>query len=138
MPVMNWRGEGAASADVVNALTWLAETHEVHVDIVLMAFGRQADPGDDDLGNLRKAVDGLSQMPIVASAGNDDSDRTVYPAALAAEKRPVGGERRGIYHAHRARALQQLRPLGPGMAQGHEPGQHHAADDDRGPSARAG
>ena len=85
MPVMNWAGK-VRQCDVVNSLTWLAETHEVHVDIVLMAFGRQADPGDDDLGNLRKAVEGLSQKRIVASAGNDDSDRTVYPAAFAAEK----------------------------------------------------
>ena len=50
-----------------------------------MAFGRQADPGDKDLDDLRAAVLRLSRVPIVASAGNDGSDRTVYPAALAAE-----------------------------------------------------
>ncbi len=85
MPVMNRAGK-VRQLDVVNSLIWLADTHEVHVDIVLMAFGRQADPGDDDLGNLRKAVYGLRDKQIVASAGNDDSDRTVYPAAFAAEE----------------------------------------------------
>jgi hypothetical protein len=85
MPVMNWAGK-VRPCDVVDSLTWLADTPEVDVDIVLMAFGRQADPGDDDLGNLRNAVCGLRDKQIVASAGNDDSDRTVYPAAFAAEK----------------------------------------------------
>jgi hypothetical protein len=85
MPVMNNAGK-VRQSDVVDSLTWLADTHEVDVDIVLMAFGRQADPGDDDLGNLRKAVYGLRHRRIVASAGNDDSDRTVYPAAFAAEE----------------------------------------------------
>jgi hypothetical protein len=85
MPVMNRAGK-VRQRDVVNSLIWLADTHEVHVDIVLMAFGRQADPGDDDLGDLRRAVWGLRHMRIVASAGNDDSDHTVYPAAFAAEK----------------------------------------------------
>jgi hypothetical protein len=85
MPVMNWAGK-VRQRDVVDALIWLADTPDVDVDIVLMAFGRQADPGDDDLANLRKAVLGLSHKRIVASAGNDDSDRTVYPAAFAAEE----------------------------------------------------
>jgi hypothetical protein len=81
--VMDKNGK-AKPSDVVKALNWLA-TDEVHVDIVLMAFGRQADPGDKDLDDLRTAVLRLSRVPIVASAGNDGSDRTVYPAALAAE-----------------------------------------------------
>jgi hypothetical protein len=81
--VMDKNGK-AKPSDVVKALNWLA-TDEVHVDIVLMAFGRQADPGDNDLDDLRTAVLRLSRVPIVASAGNDGSDRTVYPAALAAE-----------------------------------------------------
>jgi hypothetical protein len=92
MRVMNSDGK-VSENDAAEALTWLAGKPEIRVgsdyisvDIVLMAFGRQADPGDDDLGNLRKAVEGLSQKRIVASAGNDDSDRTVYPAAFAAEK----------------------------------------------------
>lgn len=83
--VMDKMGK-ANPSDVVKALNWLADNaDEVHVDIVLMAFGRQADPGDKDLDELRKAVLRLSRVPIVASAGNDGSDRTVYPAALAAE-----------------------------------------------------
>ena len=83
--VMDKKGK-AKSSDVVKALNWLADNaHDVHVDIVLMAFGRQADPGDKDLDDLRKAVLRLSPTPIVVSAGNDGSDRTVYPAALAAE-----------------------------------------------------
>jgi hypothetical protein len=85
LQVMNNAGK-VRQSDVVNALTWLADTHEVDVDIVLMAFGRQADPGDGDLGDLREAVRGLRHRRIVASAGNDDSDHTVYPAAFAAEE----------------------------------------------------
>jgi Subtilase family len=83
--VMDNKGK-AKPEDVVKALNWLADNaQEVPVDIVLMAFGRQADPGDKDLDDLRAAVSRLSRVPIVASAGNDGSDRTVYPAALAAE-----------------------------------------------------
>jgi hypothetical protein len=84
--VMDNKGK-AKQSDVVKALTWLADNaHDVPVDIVLMAFGRQADPGDEDLDDLRKAVLRLSPMPIVVSAGNDGSDRTVFPAAFAAEE----------------------------------------------------
>jgi hypothetical protein len=83
--VMDKQGK-AKPSDVVKALNWLADhAQDVPVDIVLMAFGRQADPGDKDLDQLRTAVGRLSRVPIVASAGNDGSDRTVYPAALAAE-----------------------------------------------------
>jgi hypothetical protein len=85
--VMDNKGK-AKPSDVVKALNWLADhAQDVPVDIVLMALGRQADPGDKDLDNLRAAVLRLSGVPIVASAGNDGSDRTVYPAALAAEDR---------------------------------------------------
>jgi hypothetical protein len=83
--VMDSQGK-AKQSDVVKALNWLADkVQDVPVDIVLMAFGRQADPGDKDLSSLRAAVRRLSPVPIVASAGNHGSDRTVYPAALAAE-----------------------------------------------------
>lgn len=83
--VMDSQGK-AKQSDVVKALNWLADkAQDVPVDIVLMAFGRQADPGDKDLSSLRAAVRRLSPVPIVASAGNHGSDRTVYPAALAAE-----------------------------------------------------
>jgi hypothetical protein len=83
--VMDSQGK-AKQSDVVKALNWLADkAQDVRVDIVLMAFGCQADPGDKDLSSLRAAVRRLSPVPIVASAGNHGSDRTVYPAALAAE-----------------------------------------------------
>lgn len=83
--VMDSQGK-AKQSDVVKALNWLADkAQDVPVDIVLMAFGRQADPDDKDLSSLRAAVGRLSPVPIVASAGNHGSDRTVYPAALAAE-----------------------------------------------------
>src|ERR1700733_3016327 len=83
--VMDKKGK-AKPSDVVKALNWLADNaQDVPVDIVLMAFGRQADPGDKDLDDLRTVALRLSRVPIVASAGNDGSDRTVYPAALAAE-----------------------------------------------------
>ena len=44
MRVMDSAGQ-VADSDVVKALNWLADNaDDVHVDIVLMAFGRQADP----------------------------------------------------------------------------------------------
>jgi hypothetical protein len=86
MQVMN--NAGQVSPDhVVKALTWLAKHPETGVRIVLMCFGRPAESGDADLNRLRKAIAGLNQMPIVCSAGNDGSDHTVYPAALAAEQK---------------------------------------------------
>ena len=88
MRVMNNAGQ-VSQDDVVASLTWLAQHPETGVRIVLMCFGRPADPGDADLDKLRKAVDGLSGMRIVCSAGNDGSAHTVYPAALAAEKHYV-------------------------------------------------
>ena len=84
MQVMNNAGK-VSQDDVVHALEWLAGHPETGVDIVLMAFGRQADPGDADLDKIRNAITGLSGARIVCSAGNDNSDRTVYPAAFAAE-----------------------------------------------------
>ena len=52
-----------------------------------MAFGRQADPADKDLDNLRAPIGRLSQrgVRIVASAGNDGAELPVYPAAFAVE-----------------------------------------------------
>jgi hypothetical protein len=85
MKVMNNAGK-VSQRHVVAALNWLAHTDKVAVDIVLMAFGRQADHGDGDLADLREAISGLSHRRVVASAGNDSSDHTVYPAAFAAEK----------------------------------------------------
>jgi hypothetical protein len=86
VPVMNSQGK-AKQSDVVRALKYLADPPpDVSVDIVLMAFGRQADPDDDDLDDLKTAVHGLGGVPLVTSCGNDGSDRTIYPAALAAER----------------------------------------------------
>jgi Subtilase family len=85
MQVMNNAGQ-VDPGDVDDALTWLAQHPETGVRIVLMCFGRPAESGDADLNRLRKAIAGLNQMPIVCSAGNDGSDHTVYPAALAAEQ----------------------------------------------------
>ena len=85
MQVMNNAGK-VSQPDVVDALAWLADhAHDVPVDIVLMCFGRQADPDDPDLDDLRKAMTGLGKR-VVASAGNDSSDQTVFPAAFAVEK----------------------------------------------------
>ncbi len=92
MQVMSNMGE-VSDQNAVAALTRLG--HYVygggHVDVVLMAFGRQADPGDADLKDLRNAVQRLSayQVKIVVSAGNQDSESTVYPAAFAADSDPV-------------------------------------------------
>jgi subtilisin family serine protease len=94
MRVMNSYGK-VSENDAAAALTWLAGKPEIRVgsdyvsvDIVLMAFGRQADPGDDDLEKLRTPIRTLSGLGvrIVASAGNDGAERPVYPAAFAAER----------------------------------------------------
>jgi hypothetical protein len=86
--VMNNAGK-VEETDVANALSWLAGEGRTKtgVDIVLMCFGRPADPGDPDLDNLRKPIRALShdKVQIVASAGNDGSDHPVYPAAFAVE-----------------------------------------------------
>ena len=84
MRVMNNAGK-VRQGDVVEALQWLAGNPGIGVNIVLMCFGRRADPGDPDLDDLRGAIAGLSDVRIVASAGNDGSDHTVFPAAFAVE-----------------------------------------------------
>ncbi len=76
--------------DAAGALTWLADNPDLAsgVEVVLMAFGRADEPGDRDLDRLRKPIKALSErgVRIVASAGNDGSERPVYPAAFAAEE----------------------------------------------------
>ncbi len=88
MKVMDSTGK-VNESDVVQALNWLADPPgtDFNVDLVLMAFGRPADPGDPDLANLRVPIQKLShrKVRIVASAGNDGSEHPVYPAAFAAE-----------------------------------------------------
>jgi subtilisin family serine protease len=97
MRVMNSAGK-VREFDVAEALNWLADRADVTVDVVLMAFGRQADPGDPDLEHLRAPIRRLSHrgVRIVASAGNDGSDRPVYPAAFAAEPKPADGPKLSV------------------------------------------
>jgi hypothetical protein len=76
--------------NVIAALTFLADHidhDDLRVDVVLMAFGRQADSGDAGLKSVRDAIQRLSALGvrIVASAGNENSERTDYPAAFAAD-----------------------------------------------------
>jgi subtilisin family serine protease len=92
MKVMSSAGK-VNESDVIDALAWLAHPPDgaPAADLVLMAFGRQADPGDPDLKGLRDAVRQLAgrNVRIVASAGNNGSELPVYPAAFAAEDLPV-------------------------------------------------
>jgi hypothetical protein len=91
MRVMDSRGHADDHA-VVGALRWLSRTTAVRADIVLMAFGRLAAPvADETLDDLRQAVKALTGtgVQVIASAGNNGSDRPVYPAAFAAEGIPV-------------------------------------------------
>jgi hypothetical protein len=83
--VMDSRGK-VSEDNAASALNWLA-SGAVDVDVVLMAFGRQDDPGDSDLAGLRAPLRRLAEsgVRIVASAGNDGAERPVYPAAFAAE-----------------------------------------------------
>jgi subtilisin family serine protease len=86
MRVMDSAGQVDDSA-AINALNWLSGTHAVQPGIVLMAFGRRAEPGDPIIRELRAAVRKLTDkgVEVVASAGNDGSDQPNYPAAFAAE-----------------------------------------------------
>jgi hypothetical protein len=90
MRVMNRYGK-VSEDDAASALNWLVDNpHPAggrDIDIVLMAFGRQGDPGDRDLQKLRAPIKQLSDrgVRIVASAGNDGAERPVYPAAFAAD-----------------------------------------------------
>jgi serine protease len=90
MRVMNSHGK-VSEDHVAGALNWLVDNPEladgIGVGIVLMAFGRQEDPGDKDLDELRTPIKKLTArgVRIVASAGNDGAERPVYPAAFAAE-----------------------------------------------------
>ena len=88
LPVMNIQGK-VDQADVISALAWLTEhADDQPVDIVLMAFGTP-DLSDGDSARLRDAMSQLrssrSQVQFVASAGNNGSDRPVYPAAFAVD-----------------------------------------------------
>jgi hypothetical protein len=72
---------------VVEALTWLAEhQHSDPVDVICLPFGRHKDDDDDDLNAVEEALSRLTTVPVVASAGNDGTERPVYPAAFAADQ----------------------------------------------------
>jgi subtilase family protein len=75
---------------VLQALTWLHKTTAIRADVVLMAFGRQAARHDPILAHVRDAMAKLAgqDVKVVASAGNDASDKRVYPAAFAEDLGP--------------------------------------------------
>ena len=86
MRVMSSMGE-VIEENAIAALTWLA-AHAADAgipDVVLMAFGRRADAVDAGLAKVGEAVQALAKLGvrIVASAGNESSERPVYPAAFA-------------------------------------------------------
>jgi subtilisin family serine protease len=101
MRVMNKHGK-VNEDDAASALNWLADNPGsaggIDIDIVLMAFGRQGDPGDRDLEKLRAPIKQLSDrgVRIVASAGNDGAERPVYPAAFAADPELSYKSRRSV------------------------------------------
>jgi len=79
-------------ANVVSALTFLKDSGLDFVDVVLMAFGRKVDNGDDDSESARQvkeAIRGLTAkgVRVVMSAGNGRSADPVFPASSA---RPTG------------------------------------------------
>ncbi|HXS62773.1 MAG TPA: S8 family serine peptidase [Streptosporangiaceae bacterium] len=86
--------------DAASALTWLADNPGLpgDVEVVLMAFGRLDEPSDADLEKLRTPIKRLTDqgVRIVASAGNDGSERPVYPAAFAAEEALSPRSRRSV------------------------------------------
>jgi subtilase family protein len=75
--------------DLASALDWLIKyTDEGHlVDVVLMAFGRPKQPGEDNPASLDWQLGELGSkgVTIVASAGNAGLDNETIPACLAAD-----------------------------------------------------
>jgi subtilisin family serine protease len=86
MRVMDSNGK-VSEGNAASALKWLVDHPGVEVDIVLMAFGRQEDPANRDLDEFRTPVSELAGrgVRVIASAGNDGTERPVYPAAFAIE-----------------------------------------------------
>jgi subtilisin family serine protease len=75
---------------LVEALTWLAgyAAQGNPLDVVCLPFGRHSESdsdgeGDEALETVRQALRGLKGVPVVASAGNDGTEKPVYPAAFA-------------------------------------------------------
>jgi hypothetical protein len=92
LPVMDHHGE-VDERRVLAALSWLAsyQAREHRRMVVLAAFGREAatdDPRDDPgLAELKDALAALAGLgvPLVASAGNERSERPRWPAAFATD-----------------------------------------------------
>jgi hypothetical protein len=92
LPVMDQHGEVDENR-VLAALRWLTryQAREHRRMVVLMAFGREAatdDPQDDPgLRELAEAIGALASLgvPVVASAGNERSERPRWPAAFATD-----------------------------------------------------
>jgi hypothetical protein len=74
--------------NVVSALNFLKDGPRNLVDVVLMAFGRKVDNGDDDTESaqqVKEAIRGLAakNIRVVMSAGNGRSADPVFPASSA-------------------------------------------------------
>lgn len=90
VPVMGDDGR-ASERNVVAALTWLADGYlasGARLDVVLMAFGRPFPEHPEEMGQieeLRLAIANLAGrgVTLVASAGNDGTDRRTVPACFA-------------------------------------------------------
>jgi subtilisin family serine protease len=148
--------DGKVSEDVAaSALSWLADNPApaggIDVDIVLMAFGRQEDPGDRDLEKLRAPIKKLGGrgVRVVASAGNDGAERPVYPAAFAADpglscegqrsvlsvgalatptgRAPYSNSGPWVTHWHGGTNIISIMPLTAKSREDHAPGFDHAA-----------
>jgi len=76
--------------DLAEALDWLIRyRHDGRVvDVVLMAFGRPKEPGEDNPASLTRQFGELGRqgVTIVASAGNAGVDTETIPACLAADR----------------------------------------------------
>jgi hypothetical protein len=74
--------------NVLHALNWLTHSPRDTVDVVLMAFGRKVEDGDDDTESaqgIKNAIRELAmnKIRVVLSAGNGRSADPVFPACSA-------------------------------------------------------
>jgi subtilisin family serine protease len=75
--------------NVLSALSWLAERKD-KVDVVLMAFGRKVEDGDDNTESAKGIKQAITKLAgrgtlVVMSAGNARFDDPVFPACFARE-----------------------------------------------------
>jgi hypothetical protein len=75
--------------NVLSALKWLAERND-KVDVVLMAFGRKVEDGDDNTESAKGIKQAITDLAgrgsrVVMSAGNGRSNDPVFPACFAKE-----------------------------------------------------